>query len=216
MITEDYFLRMINQLSYVLASVLKLMKLKRHDEALEEIQASSRQLLGMDLRLLTTLSDAEFIRLLSLGERFDVEKCVVISELLRVIGEIREEQRKEHDAYVVRCRALGLFLELPQWEAVALPREYFDKVDELIVKLVPDGISLALMKKVFAYYEKSGRFDKAEDLLFDIVEEERSFSDSGVAFYERLLQKSDEELAQGGLSREEVDAGKRDLLKRTS
>jgi len=65
---------MIHQLAHVLAKVLGLSQLERYDDALEEVQLSSRQLLGMDLRLLTTLSDTEFVRLLSLGDRFDVEK----------------------------------------------------------------------------------------------------------------------------------------------
>src|SRR5512137_2186340 len=91
-ITRDYFMRMIHQLAQVVAKVLHLSQVKEHDAALEEIQASSRQLLGMDLRLLTTLSDAEFIRLLSLGDRFDVEKCVVAAELLRLTGEVKNHR----------------------------------------------------------------------------------------------------------------------------
>jgi hypothetical protein len=90
MITRDYFLRMIHQLAQVIAKVLGLSQLKQYDVALDEIQLSSKQLLGMDLRLLTTLSDEEFVRLLALGERFDVEKCVVAGELLRLTGEVKE------------------------------------------------------------------------------------------------------------------------------
>jgi hypothetical protein len=86
---------MIAQLVQVVARVLKLSEVKRFDEALEEVERSSRQLLGMDLRLLTTLSESEFVRLLSLGDRFDVEKCVVVAELLRLVGEVKKVEGDE-------------------------------------------------------------------------------------------------------------------------
>ena len=97
MITKDYFLRMINQLASVVAAVLRLRKVKQYDAAVEEVRTSAKQLLGMDLRLLTTLSDTELIRLLSLGERFDVEKCVVVAELLTILGDVHHEQAEEED-----------------------------------------------------------------------------------------------------------------------
>jgi hypothetical protein len=213
MITEDYFLRMINQLAYVLASVLKQMKLKRFDEALEEIQASSKQLLGMDLRLLTTLSDTEFIRLLSLGERFDVEKCVVIGELLKAVGDVREQQGREDDAFPLRSTALSLLLELSGEEYGTLPQEYYAEVTALMQKLASAELPLRMKKKVFRYYEKMGKFDKAEDVLFEIVDEDVTFADEGTAYYDRLRAKTDEQLRQGNLPREELEDSMADLRK---
>jgi hypothetical protein len=213
MITEDYFLRMINQLATVLASVLKLTKVKQYDDALEEVQASSKQLLGMDLQLLSTLTDVEHIGLLSLGERFNLEKCVVIAELLKSVGDIRCEQGRGAEGYRSRLTALSLFLELSYQEAGVLPREYYKEVEKLIDAMSAHGIPLELKKKLFGYYESVGRFDKAENTLFEIVKEDASFVEEGMRFYDRLRKKSDEELEQGNLPRKEIDRSVRDLSK---
>ena len=207
-------MRIISQLAAVLASVLRLMKLNRHEEALEEIQTSSKQLLGMDLRLLTTLSDVEFVRLLSLGERFDVEKCVAIAELLRILGDVRDNQGKEEEGSAARLTALSLFLELSHQEAGTLPKEYYETVENIISMLTPAGLPARLNRKLFTYYESLGKYDKAEDALFRAVEEDAGFVEAGIKFYERLRRKSDEELERGNLPRNEIESSVLDLSRR--
>ncbi len=162
MITRDYFLRMIQQLAEVFARVLKLSEVKRFDEALEEIQLSSKQLLGMDRRLLTTLSDSEFIRLLSVGDRFDVEKCVVVAELLRLAGEVKSVEGDEAEQYHCTVTSLSLFLELLLRESETLPKEYFDKIELLIGDVSVYDLTGELQQKLFRYYEAVGRYDAAE------------------------------------------------------
>ncbi len=214
MITRDYFLRMIHQLAQVVAKVLKLSEVKDYTAALEEVQRSSKQLLGMDLRLLTTLSDSELIRLLSLGERFDVEKCVVAAELLRLIGEVKERQGDENGKYDSYSTSLSLFLELLFRESERLPKEYFDKMDMVIGKLSSYELPLDVLRRLFRFYGIVHRFDVAEDVLFDLVEREPGFGVEGVRFYERLRTRSDEELERGNLPRSEVEAGLVELLKK--
>lgn len=215
MITRDYFMRMIQQLAHLIAKVLELSEVKLYEEASEEIQLSSKQLLGMDLRMLTSLSDTEFIRLLSLGERFDVEKCVVAAELLRLLGDVAEREGIENRKYHCYTTSLSLFLELLFRESETLPREYFDEIDVLIKKLSSYELSTDLLQKLFRFYGIVQRYDAAENTLFDLVERDPGFGAEGVKFYERLKTKSDEELEQGNLPRKEVVAGLEELLRKT-
>jgi len=205
---------MIHQLANVLAAVLRLTKVKQYDAAAEEVQTTAKQLLGMDLRMLTTLSDTEFIHLLSVGERFDVEKCVVIAGLLKILGDVRHEQAEEEEAMRVRLTALSMFLELSCREAGALPKEYYEEVESIIKTLEPAGIPARLYKKLFGYYELQGRFDKAENILFELVAEDVSFVEDGMKFYERLQMKDDEELQRGNLPRIEIESSVRELARR--
>jgi hypothetical protein len=205
---------MIHQLAQVLAKVMGLSEVKQYDEALEEVQRSSKQLLGMDLRLLTTLSDQEFVRLLSLGDRFDVEKCVVAGELLRLVGEVKEREGDEAERFQCFATSLSLFLELLIRESGVLPREYFDKIEWLIGKTSPYELSIGLKAKLFRYYETVGKFDTAENTLFEIVERDPEFVGEGMKFYGRLRAKSEVELEQGNLPRNEVEASIRELEKR--
>jgi hypothetical protein len=215
-ITRDFFMRMIHQLAQVIAKVLKLSEVNQYDAALEEIQQSSKQLLGMDLRFLTSLSDTEFIRLLSLGERFEVEKCVVAGELLRLIGEVREREADEQGKYNAYTTSLSLFLELLFRESEVLPKEYFDEIDVLIGKVSSYELSPDLRQKLFYFYGIVGRYDVAEDVLFDLVQDDPEFGAEGVKFYEGLRTKSDEELERGNLPRNEIEAGLTELLRKTS
>ena len=209
-------MRMIHQLAQLIAKVLKLSEVKQYDAALEEIQASSKLLLGMDLRLLTSLSDAEFTRLLSLGERFEVEKCVVTAELLRLIGEVRERQADENGRYHSYTTSLSLFLELLFRESETLPKEYFDEIDVLISKISSYELSSDLLQKLFRFYGIVQRYDAAENVLFDLAERDSAFGVEGVKFYERLRMKSDEELERGNLPRNEAEEGLAELLRKTT
>jgi len=205
---------MIHQLAQVLAKVMGLSLVERYDEALEEVQRSSKQLLGMDVRLLTTLSDEELVRLLSLGERFDVEKCVVAGELLRLIGEVKEREGEEGEGFQCYTTSLSLFLELLIRESGVLPKEYFEKIEWLIGKTSSYEIPPGLKEKLFRYYETIGKFDVAENKLFEIVEQNPGFVGEGLKFYERLRTKTEDELGRGNLPRNEVEASIKDLEKR--
>jgi hypothetical protein len=205
---------MIHQLAQVIAKVLNLGEVREYTKALEEVQHSSKQLLGIDLTLLTSLSDTEFIRLLSLGERFEVEKCVVTAELLRLIGEIRERQGDEKGKYDSYTTSLSLFLELLFRESETLPKEYFDEIDVLINKLSLYELPSDLLQKLFRYHAIIGRYDAAENILFDLVRRESGFGAEGITFYEQLRTKSDEELDRGNLPRNEVEAGLAELLRK--
>ncbi len=205
---------MIHQLAQVLARVMRLSQVEHYDEALEEVQLSSKQLLGMDLRLLTTLSDEEFVRLLGLGDRFDVEKCVVAGELLRLVGEVKEQEGDEGERFHCYATSLSLFLELLIRESGVLPKEYFEKIELLIGKTSSYELTLGLKVKLFRYYEAIGKFDAAENTLFEIVERDQEFIGEGMRFYGRLRTKTEDELGRGNLPRDEVEASIKDLEKR--
>jgi hypothetical protein len=189
-------------------------EVKRYDEALEEVQRSSKQLLGMDLRMLTTLTDEEFVRLLGLGDRFDVEKCVVVGELLRMVGDVKEREGDEGERFHCYTTSLSLFLELLIRELGVLPKEYFEKIEPLIRKTSSYELPPRLKVKLFRYYEAIGKFDAAENKLFEIVEQDPEFVGEGMKFYGRLRTKSEEELGRGNLPRDEVEASMTDLEKR--
>src|SRR5207245_11050876 len=61
-----------------------------------------------------------------------------------------------------------------------------------------------------SYYETRGMLDKAEDALFDWLDtSDPEAPNSGLAFYERLSAKNDQDLERGGLPRDEVEEGDR-------
>lgn len=70
-----------------------------------------------------------------------------------------------------------------------------------------DGLWFALDQ-----YMKAGDFNAAEDLLYERADwTDLRYLEMGVAFYAHLNHLSDQELAAGGFSRDEVGEGLRDL-----
>ena len=59
------------------------------------------------------------------------------------------------------------------------------------------------------FYEQAGKLSAAEDVIFDMIEDDESGDavEFGRAFYERMMELSDEELAKGNLHRDEVVDG---------
>jgi hypothetical protein len=67
------------------------------------------------------------------------------------------------------------------------------------------------------HYEQTGQFGKAEDALFAILDGDVDHEvalNFGISFYERLLGKSDAQLADGNLPRNEVEASLQELRDR--
>lgn len=214
MLTRDYLLRMISSLARALAKVLLHKEAKQYDQAMEELQQAGKQLLGMNLLFLSSLSDEELIALLKLSERFDVEKCLAAAELLREQSEIQTLTGKENEGARSAMKSLSLFTELVQYEKEALPQEYFEKIESLIQALSRFEIPVSIQQKLFRYYELTGSYAKAEDVLFELVEQNASFVQDGIKFYDRLMKKADDELAKGNLPRREAEESANELRKK--
>ncbi len=68
-------------------------------------------------------------------------------------------------------------------------------------------LPVELLEKLFRFREQIGQYDKAENVLYDILEVKPEFKAEAMLFYKRLLEKKDEELSQGGLPRRKLWRG---------
>lgn len=86
-------------------------------------------------------------------------------------------------------------------------KDEFEKMD--IEAMSGKDILALILKKLTL----EGKYDKAEDILFEEIEKNpcEEIADIGKEFYNKLLLKSDEELAKGNFSRIEVLQGLGDL-----
>lgn len=84
------------------------------------------------------------------------------------------------------------------------------KIDKILKDLdEEDPIFLELKEQIFQYYRIVGKYAKAEDLLYSLLEEanyydKKKLIDIGIEFYENILKKTDLELKNGNLPRSEV------------
>jgi len=206
MIGRDYILRMIQQLTAAIAKVLFRRELKQYDNALEEIDEACERLIGMKWNFLRGFSDQQLIELL--GYERNQDKMLAVAELLREESDILELQGKTDESIAQGMKAFSLFTELITAEKSFLeviPLEKYRKLDERLSRC---ELPLSITQKRFRYLEAVGRFAAAEDVLYEIVDHDRSFAMEGLAFYDRLMKKSETELINGGLPPDEVQEGK--------
>lgn len=94
------------------------------------------------------------------------------------------------------------------------------KVDKLL-KLLDTESSIfdELNERIFQYYRITGRYSKAEDLLYSMINvssyiDKKRLIEEGNLFYKNILNKTDEELERGNLPRNEVLDGINELNKK--
>ncbi len=214
MIHRDYIMRMLELFAASIAKILGLKEQKQYIEAVAEIDRAGELFFGMDFKLIKLLSDTDLIRLLRSGGFLDIDKCGVLAELLRQEAEILGLQNKHDECLARQTTALSLFLEGFLQSEKMRGSEIILKIEGLIEKTRTIEFPIDVKRKLFSYYENSGKFHKAEDVLFELpVTGPKEMYDEGIAFFERLACKPDHELIAGQLPREEVQRGLEDFKK---
>lgn len=208
MIHNDYILRMISQLAKVLAHIVQLREKGRDDDALREIDQSMQKLCGLNSQLVNSLSEASLIAALRGGATLDVGKCLVLAGLLKEEADVLLDRDREDDAAARYLKSLALYLEAMHDDARLVLPSYVERIQTVAEALDEFMMPLEIRTSLMEYYEMSGAFGAAEDVLLDMLEDEEDDAQAiGTGFYERMLALTDDELATGDLPRDEVLEG---------
>lgn len=206
MIQNDYIMKMIAQLAKALSIVIKLKQSGRDDDALREIDRSMQRIVGLNSQLVNSLTNESLAATLRGGVELDVGKALVIADLLKEEAGIYRARGSEAEADSRYFKSLYLYAEALNEEVKLDLSQFVGRVTEVEAELGEYALPVELAAKVLRAYEGAGDFAAAEDVLFDMLEEDASEEvvEIGRGFYARLLERSDEELAAGNLPREEV------------
>ena len=210
MINKDYILRLAERLGRELAILVGLRKREKYQEALIYIDDLLLRVSGFTSRSINALSEDLLVRALSPLGILNVEACLWIATMLKTEGQIYEDQTNLNESYYRYIKSLHLFLTALQHEPIDDHRLFSTEIEELVVKLEDYELPHNIKKQLFRYYEYSGQYAKAEDTLFELLDQypvDQEIRAQGLAFYERLLAKSDADLLAGHFSRPEVDEG---------
>lgn len=213
MAQRDYILRMFEEMSRALAQVVYHRQIKDYRASHELIDEQFKQTLGMGSGFILALPDETLLAMLTTLDTLNVEKCWLIATLLKAEGDLFEEEQNADKSYYSYLKACNLFLEtlyiLPHNGEIEKSAE----IEELLRKLEEYELPLRTRQLLFWYFEYTGRYSKAEEMLFDILdtpetggemecsEEQDEMLKKGEAFYARLLSKSDVALEAGSFSR---------------
>jgi tetratricopeptide (TPR) repeat protein len=210
MLRNDYLMRLIEQFTQAIALILGFKKAKEYKKSLTAIQDTVQQIFGVDAKFIDTIPEEDLLILLKVDGNIDPDRAVMIAALQRITGEIYEAQKELDLSYFAYLKSLTLYLEVFNHDGDTLLSDYLSEIEPLIGKLEHYELPCRTKHRLWRYYEKTGNYAKAEDLLYELIEADERESDilgQGVGFYERLLTKTDPELNAGNLPREEVEEG---------
>jgi hypothetical protein len=206
--TEDFILRMINQAVGVLLQIAGFRQAKQYQQAQQAINQSLEQLLGLRADLLKQLDDEVIFRILTLQERLDIERVLVIAELFKAEGDILADQNRMAESQQSFLRALNFYLEAGlNDQNISPPSKLAEQVEWLVSQSalmpLPDDIQWSL----FNYYEHSAEYAKAEVALVELASRPGLYADlqpEMTTFYQRLLGLPPADLARIPLDREKL------------
>ncbi len=225
MAQQDYLLRMFEEMSRAIAQIVYQKQIKDYHASHELIDEQFKQALGMGSGFIRTLSDETLLAMLTTVETLNVEKCWLVAMLLKAEGDLFVDEQDESNSYHSYLKACNLFLEVLHTKSHNKELEKISEVEELLDKLEDYETPLRTRQLLFWYFDYTGQYGKAEDILFDMlegevndalenVEETPSLQEQGEAFYARLLGKSDETLEAGNFAHAEISEGLARLHKR--
>lgn len=214
MIERDYIMRMITQLSQFLAKVLLHKHAYEFPQARKELQSAYRSLLGWDPAFAQQFSDAQLVRMFGADEDIKATKCYILGSLMKEDAELLRLEGNESGADAMSARSLYMLLLSYNTARNEAEEGHLDRIWHLLKELRGAELPPHIQGELFACFEHTGRFDKAEDTIFELIRLDPSWVSHGLKFCERLLNRSDDELRAGGLSRMEVLQAHDDLRQR--
>ncbi len=214
MIERDYILRMFSLLGQALSRILFFKEIKKYDDGLVEIDNAAKTLLGLNIDMIERMPIDGLKGILGSDKQLLLPKLHAAGTLLKERGDILELQENCDESVSAYMKSLSLFMEETSASEDFADEQGIRTIDFVIDKLKDYELPVELKQGLAAYFEKLKRYDRVEDIIFEIVEPDADFIQYGISIYERLLLKSDAELEEGHLPRNEVQDGLADLRKK--
>lgn len=215
MINKDYILRLAERFGRELAIILHLRKSNRHEEALIAIDDLFLRNTGLTTHFINSAPEDMLFKMISPLGLLNLDKCLWIAVLLKEEGDIYTEMGNADESYYRYVKSLRFFIEAALADKVIKDVDIAGATGEILQKLEEFELPFSLKTRLFRYFELTGSYSKAGDMLFEMVESDepnaQEMIEPGREFYQRLLKKQNVDLQAGGLTRQKVEEGLENL-----
>ncbi len=216
MFRRDYIVRMIEDMTAMVAKVMTLKQEKKTTEALWEVDELLIRHFRLNSRLLSSLSVEDIIDMYLLGGVVESDKLQGVARLLKEEGAIYTAAGDKDAGLFRAMRSLHLFLYADLHGADRALLQMPADIDELLRETQAYSLPAKTERLLLSYMESLGRYAKAEDSLYRLWEQGQDVGQEGKELYGRLLLKSPEELELGSLPAQEVREGLKEWERRTA
>ena len=212
MIRNDYILRLIDLLGVFIAKLMLQVERGELVGAKEEVDAISRKIVGLPLAVLESNPAEGLVSLLSAAVGPDYPRIMAAGIILDARAQVACQEADEVTAFRLWTSSASLLIT----GACSLNEEISDRchqhLEEVMRRLTEYEIPACLHLALAEHYEACGRFSRAEDHVYEGLQDDPERVAKWRAFFKRLEQLSDAELEAGNLSRGEVRQSLSDLV----
>jgi hypothetical protein len=210
MTQRDYILRIAEEFGRALAQVLYNRQIQDYAAAHTLVDEQCKQAFGMGIGFMRSIPDETLLSMLTSFDTLNTEKCWLLAILLKTEGDIYQDQGNASESYYSYVRSLNLVLEVLLLDTTINGTATVPELEDLLSRLSEYELPTRTRLLLFQYFDHTGKYARAEDVLFEMLEAGDLDGDlhaRGTAFYQRLMRKSDAALSVGNFSREEVAEG---------
>lgn len=208
---HDYIRRMIERFGQALAKFLDPKKDHvTYDDFVYRLEITCYDCTGLDYQIAREMPAEELLKLLRPGEAIHPHRYLVIGDLMCLDAAALRQEGREDDAARRHEHALCLFAAGARMAHPDIEADFPGKVEALLADQEGRALPRHVGRCLLEYFEASGQYARAERLLFDLTDaNDPEMLRLGAGFYERLALLPDEALRAGGLSRPDVERGRR-------
>jgi hypothetical protein len=149
MLTEDYIMRLINQVLAVFLQAVGLKKAGKLEDALQVFDQASESLLGLNALLAKQLGDSQVLSMLTFQEKLDTDRLLVLADIYREEAEVYSLLGQPDNGQLIFQSSLRFYLEVILTSETNLSLKLVETIEALRSKLtissLPIETRLALM-----------------------------------------------------------------------
>lgn len=216
MLRRDYLVRMIEEMTEVLGKVFNLKQERKFTEALWQMDDLYKKQFRLSSDLLRSLSAKDITEMFHTGGKLEADKLQNLAYLMKEEGELLHASGEKDEGILTLMKSLHLYLEASRGGADPLLWQLDEQIDNLMINLNQYRLPKVTEELRLQYEEGKGRYGRAEDIIYVMLQEQWMTNEEGIAFYERLLTLNEDKLAQGGLPIDEVNEGLNQLRAQAS
>ena len=214
MFERDFIKRLIQQFAEVVAKIIFYKSKKDWQQVQMVIDVSAKQLLGLNPDLIENMDAKDLVRLFSIKNEIDYEKCLILAILQYEQAILNFNTGKpEKDIFNAYLKSFILFKTAFLNKELKTDKDTI-KAFECCENLLEYDLDDKILLDIFMFYKAEMAFARAEDVLFILLKKNRDEAKTtALNFYRDLLSYTDSDLKKGDLPRDEVLEGLKKLEK---
>lgn len=215
MLKSDYTTKMIEQFKKAME---KIENRKYHNDwnsISDIIDSAFKEIFRLGSNFFNSISFENVLDIVTMNGNIEQDRCIIVAKFLEEEAEALIHIGKEAESNPMLQKSLKLFLEAYSAEKKADLEVYFSDIKTIYEKIDYMEIDNRSKLQLIDYFKAKGIYTKCEDLFYEILEDssDEEYIKKGIDFYNNLLNKSDEELENADLPRNEVLDGLKRLQK---